>query len=295
MIFGASGRGGGAMARLFFTVTVAGLCLAVSWAGAQPQTEKAKPAEANPPVFTLGTLITGTYREIQRYAESAMGIGVIRSAVESAVLFLESLLGQENVYTMSMQNLEKAIHPPVFTLGTLITGTYLCASVLIRKQNKSPPFRQQFLEMVIRFLAEGAASGLNVIAVYLTEILRVTGFNVAVTLPLFTPEGVTAIAQWGLLALFGYWVLTMLLHLVICVVKRVLWVVKTVLVLWLFGLIVTDKNATADTTAVRLWGLVLGCVLLNLLKSDSEKICSVDNRLRNLEGRLKAVEKRKGE
>ncbi|TNM98756.1 hypothetical protein fugu_013320 [Takifugu bimaculatus] len=254
MIFGASGRGGGAMARLFFTVTVAGLCLAVSWAGAQPQTEKAKPAEANPPVFTLGTLITGTYREIQRYAESAMGIGVIRSAVESAVLFLESLLGQENVYTMAM-----------------------------------------FLEMVIRFLAEGAASGLNVIAVYLTEILRVTGFNVAVTLPLFTPEGVTAIAQWGLLALFGYWVLTMLLHLVICVVKRVLWVVKTVLVLWLFGLIVTDKNATADTTAVRLWGLVLGCVLLNLLKSDSEKTCSVDNRLRNLEGRLKAVEKRKGE
>ncbi|XP_003970428.2 transmembrane protein 109-like isoform X2 [Takifugu rubripes] len=234
MIFGASGRGGGAMARLFFTVTVAGLCLAVSWAGAQPQTEKAKPAEANPPVFTLGTLITGTYREIQRYAESAMGIGVIRSAVE-------------------------------------------------------------FLEMVIRFLAEGAASGLNVIAVYLTEILRVTGFNVAVTLPLFTPEGVTAIAQWGLLALFGYWVLTMLLHLVICVVKRVFWVVKTVLVLWLFGLIVTDKNANADTTAVRLWGLVLGCVLLNLLKSDSEKTCSMDNRLRNLEGRLKAVEKRKGE
>lgn len=82
MIFGASGRGGGAMARLFFAVTVAGLCLAVSWAGAQPQTEKAKPAEANPPVFTLGTLITGSYREIQRYAESAMGIGVIRSAVE---------------------------------------------------------------------------------------------------------------------------------------------------------------------------------------------------------------------
>lgn len=115
------------------------------------------------------------------------------------------------------------------------------------------------------------------------------------TLPLFTPEGVTAIAQWGLLALFGYWVLTILLHLLICVLKRVFWVVKTVLALWLFGLIVTDKNATADTTAVRLWGLVLGCVLLNLLKSDSEKPCSMDNRMRNLEGRLKAMEKRKGD
>lgn len=103
----------------------------------------------------------------------------------------------------------------------------------------------------------------------------------------------TAIAQWGLLALFGYWVLTILLHLLIWVVKPVFWLVKTVLALWLFGLIVTDKNATADTTAVRLWGLVLGCVLLNLLKVDSEKSCSVDIQLRNLEGRLKAVEKRK--
>lgn len=35
----------------------------------------------------------------------------------------------------------------------------------------------QFFETVIRFLAEGAASGLNVIAVYVTEILRVTGFD----------------------------------------------------------------------------------------------------------------------
>lgn len=70
--------------------------------------------------------------------------------------------------------------------------------------------------------------------------------------------------------------------------------VKTVLALWLFGLIVTDKTATADTTAVRLGGLVLGCVLLTLLTC-SEKTCSVDNRLSSLEGRLKAVEKRKGE
>lgn len=70
------------MARLFFTVAVVVLSLAVSWAGTPAETEKAKSAEGNPPVFTLGTLLTGTYREIQRYAESAMGIGVIRSAVE---------------------------------------------------------------------------------------------------------------------------------------------------------------------------------------------------------------------
>lgn len=71
--------------------------------------------------------------------------------------------------------------------------------------------------------------------------------------------------------------------------------VKTVLALWLFGLIVTDKTATADTTAVRVGGLVLACVLLTLLTSSSEKTSAVDHRLSSLENRLKAVEKRKGE
>ncbi|XP_044061319.1 transmembrane protein 109-like isoform X1 [Siniperca chuatsi] len=243
-----SGRGGCAMARFFLTACV----LAVGWAGAEDQ--QAKPTGESPPAVTLRTLITGTCQEIQRYAESVLGSGVMRSAAESAVLFLESLLGQENVYTVAM-----------------------------------------FLEMVIRFLAEGAASGLNVIAVYVTEILRVTGFDVAQTLPRFTPEGVAAIAQWGLVALIGYWVLTIVLRLLIGAVRRMFWVMKTVLALWLFGLIVIDKNATTDTTAVRLAGLVLGCVLLTLLTSGSEKTFAVEHRLSCLEGRLKAVEKRKGE
>lgn len=71
------------MDRFVFAVTVVvALCSVVSCAGPQPETGKAKPAEGNPAVFTLGTLITGTYGEIQRYAESLMGVGVIRSAVE---------------------------------------------------------------------------------------------------------------------------------------------------------------------------------------------------------------------
>lgn len=230
MTFCASGRGRGgcATARFFLTAYL----LALAWA--RDEAEQAKPSEESPPTVTLNTLIRGTCQEIQRYAESVVGSGVIRSAAE-------------------------------------------------------------FFEMVIRFLAEGAASGLNVIAVYVTEILRVTGFDATLTLPRFTPEGVAAIAQWGLVALIGYWVLTILLRLLIGVMRRVFWVVKTVLALWLFGLIVTDKNATADITAVRLGGLVLGCSLLNLLSSCSEKTCTVDHRLSSLEGRVKAVEKRKGE
>ncbi|XP_063731864.1 voltage-gated monoatomic cation channel TMEM109 isoform X1 [Eleginops maclovinus] len=252
MTFGASGagRGGWSTARVFLLTTTYVLVLALGSAGA----EQAKPSGESPPAVTLGTLISGTCQEVQWYAESVVGSGVIRSTAESAVLFLESMLGQEHVYTVAM-----------------------------------------FFQMVIRFLAEGAASGLNVIAVYVAEILRVTGFDVALTLPLFTPEGVAAIAQWGLVALIGYWVLTIVLRVLICLVKRVFWVVKTVLALWLFGLIVTEKTATADTTAVRVGGLVLGCVLLTLLTSCSEKTCTVEQRLSTLEGRVKVVEKRKGE
>ncbi|XP_015251894.1 PREDICTED: uncharacterized protein LOC107098635 isoform X1 [Cyprinodon variegatus] len=234
------------MARLWFSVSLLAIAVSLCRAGgAQAQAE-------SPPVVTLRTVITGTCQEIQRYAESLVGAGVIRSASESAVLYLESMLGQENVQTLAM-----------------------------------------FLQMGIRFLAEGAASGLNVIAVYVSEILRVTGFDVVQTLPRFTPEGVTAVAQWGLVGLIAYWILTILLRLLIGVFKQLFWVVKTVLALWLFGLIVTDKHASAETTAIRVGVLVLVVALLTLFTSSSEKASNLEGRVNKLENRLRAVERRK--
>ncbi|XP_007548326.1 uncharacterized protein LOC103135500 isoform X2 [Poecilia formosa] len=215
------------MARVWLSVAALVLGVSLCWAGGQ-QTK----AES-PPVVTLRTVISGTCQEIQRYAESLVGAGVIRSAAE-------------------------------------------------------------FLSTAIRFLAEGAASGLNVIAVYVTEILRVTGFDVA-TLPRFTPEGVTAVAQWGLVGLIAYWILTILLRLLVGVFKQLFWVVKTVLALWLFGLIVTDKHASAETTAIRVGVLVLVVALLTLFTSSSEKTSGLESRINKLEGRLRAVERRKEE
>ncbi|XP_040031174.2 uncharacterized protein LOC120818288 isoform X1 [Gasterosteus aculeatus] len=245
-------RGGCGAAR-FLLAALAAALLASGWAAGESEWAD-KPAGGGPPTVTLGTLLSGTCQQVQRYAESLVGSGVLRAAAERAVLFLDSLLGQENVSKVAM-----------------------------------------FFEMVIRVLAEGAASGLNVIAVYVTEILRVTGFDVALSSPFFTPEGVAAIAQWGLVALIGYWVLTVVLRLLIAVVRRVFWVVKTVLALWLFGLIATEKQVAAEVTAVRLGGLVLACVVLTLLTSRSEKACAVKHRLSALEDRVRAVEKRKVE
>ncbi|KAM4586138.1 uncharacterized protein V3H82_005085 isoform 2-T2 [Fundulus diaphanus] len=185
--------------------------------------------------------------------------------------------------------------PAVVTLRTVITGT--CQEIQRHAESLvgAGVLRSaaEFVQMAIRSLAEGAASGLNVIAVYVTEILRVTGFDVALTLPRFTPEGVTAVAQWGLVGLLAYWVLTILLQLLFGVFKQLFWVVKTVLGLWLFGLIVTDKHASAETTAIRVGILVLVIALLTMFTSSSEKSSNLESRLNKLEGRLKAVERRK--
>lgn len=83
MTFRASGcgRGGGcAMARLFLAISVLALGSAVGLAGAEA--EQAKPTDGSAPAVTLRTLITGTCQEVQRYAESVVGSGVIRSAAE---------------------------------------------------------------------------------------------------------------------------------------------------------------------------------------------------------------------
>ncbi|XP_051937285.1 uncharacterized protein LOC127610853 isoform X1 [Hippocampus zosterae] len=228
------------------------LALAVLHAGAEHAEQKSRVGKESQPTVTLRGVLRGTGQELHRYAESVVGIDGIRSATESALLFLETLLGQENVYSVAM-----------------------------------------FLRMVFRFLAEGVANGLNVIAAYVTEILRVIGFD-ALTLPRFTPEGVTTVAQWGVLAVIGYWVMTILLRFAIDALRHVFWLVKMAVVLWLFAMIVSDSSASADTTAVRLGGLVLGYILLSLLTSGSNKTGALEHRLKSLEGRVKAVEKRKG-
>ncbi|XP_041750727.1 uncharacterized protein LOC121579856 isoform X2 [Coregonus clupeaformis] len=153
----------------------------------------------------------------------------------------------------------------------------------------------EFFEMLSRFLAEGAASGLNIIVVYVTDILRVTGVDVHLPFPHFTAEGVASVGQWALLALIGYWVLSIVLRLLVGVVRRVFWMLKMGTALWLFGLIVSDAKAGSDTTAVRLASLVLGCALLGLAGSGSEKTVQVEDRMSILEGRVKVVERRKGE
>lgn len=181
---------------------------------------------------------------------------------------------------------------PSVNLRSLITGTCEDVRQYVESIVGTTVIKStvECIEMLIRFLAEGAASGLNVIAVYVTEILRVTGVDVKLPFPHFTPEGVASVAQWGLLALIGYWLVTMTLRLLVSTVRRLFWVLKTVAALWMFGLIVADMSAEADVTAVRLGCLVLAYAVLGLVGPAAEKTESLEGRLSSLEGRLSAVE-----
>jgi len=70
------------MARVLITACLLALGVAVGWAGVEAEAGGQQAKAESPPVVTLLTLITGTCQEIQRYAESVLGAGVIRSAAE---------------------------------------------------------------------------------------------------------------------------------------------------------------------------------------------------------------------
>uniref|UniRef100_A0A8C1YC89 Si:dkey-74k8.3 n=1 Tax=Cyprinus carpio TaxID=7962 RepID=A0A8C1YC89_CYPCA len=152
----------------------------------------------------------------------------------------------------------------------------------------------EFVEMLLKFVAEGAASGLNVIAVYVSEILRATGVNETVSVPHFTAEGVSAVTKWALLALISYWLLSLLLRVTVMLVRRVFWLIKAVVVLWLFVRIIGDPTASNQVTTMRLTLLVLICAVFGVATSSGGGTGgSLESRMSRLEGQVRGLEKKK--
>ncbi|XP_067238983.1 uncharacterized protein si:dkey-74k8.3 isoform X1 [Chanodichthys erythropterus] len=206
--------------------------------------------EFNPGSYDFGSVILEPLDGLRRYAESIVGTHVIEICVENAVLYLDSVFGPENIYSVAM-----------------------------------------FVEMLLKFVAEGAASGLNVIAVYVSEILRATGVNETISIPHFTAEGVSAVTKWALLALISYWLLFFLLRVTVGLVRRVFWLLKAVVMLWLFVRIVSDPVASTEITTMRLILLVLICAVFGVATSYGGG--GLESRISKLEGQVKGMEKKK--
>lgn len=91
MIFRASGcgRGGGAVApSLLLAICALALSLAPIWAEGEPN-----PAEPPQQTVTLRTLVVGGCQEAQRYAESLLGSGAVRSVAEVGRPLLPAAFG----------------------------------------------------------------------------------------------------------------------------------------------------------------------------------------------------------
>lgn len=110
-----------------------------------------------------------------------------------------------------------------------------------------------------------------------------------------TPEGLIFVTQWFLVALIGYWLLSLTFHLIASTLRRALWLFKVSMALACFGLILSDRSVDSETRAIRLAVLVLVCVLLGVGTSRgssvADKTAHLEEQVRILERRLREMEK----
>lgn len=117
-------------------------------------------------------------------------------------------------------------------------------------------------------------------------------FIETISIPHFTTEGVFDVIKWALLALIGYWILSVVLRVTVTLVRRVFWLLKVILVLWLFVRIVSDPSASTELIAMRLTLLVLICAVFGIVTSSvGGNGDGLEKRVRSLEGQFKMMEK----
>lgn len=148
---------------------------------------------------------------------------------------------------------------------------------------------------VVAVVAGGLASCLNILQKNLSHLLEAAGLTVNLPVQSVTTEGVIFVAQWLILALIGYWLLSLALRLVASTLRRALWLLKLGVALGCFGLILSDGSATSETTAVRLAVLVFVCVILGVGRGRGsvveDKAAHLEEQVRILERRLREMER----
>ncbi|XP_054461021.1 transmembrane protein 109 [Anoplopoma fimbria] len=156
---------------------------------------------------------------------------------------------------------------------------------------------QKAFSQVLSAVAGSLSAGLNVLLQYVSHLLQAAGFQVGFPLSPVTPEGLVFVVQWVLVALIGYWLISLVFRLVASTLRRALWLLKVAVALLCFGLILNDRSVGSDTIAVRLAVLVSVCVLLGVgtLRSSSaaDTTAHLEEQVKLLETRLREMERRR--
>lgn len=110
-----------------------------------------------------------------------------------------------------------------------------------------------------------------------------------------TPEGLIFVIQWILVALIGYWLISLAFQFVAATLRRTLWLLKVGLALACFAVILSDHSVGTETVAIRLAVLVCVCVLLGVGSSRgsnaNEKTARLEEQVKILERRLREMER----
>uniref|UniRef100_A0A8C2ACK0 Si:dkey-9i23.15 n=1 Tax=Cyprinus carpio TaxID=7962 RepID=A0A8C2ACK0_CYPCA len=152
----------------------------------------------------------------------------------------------------------------------------------------------QFLQRGVKWLSDAIASAHDMVIRYITEILESAGIDAKLPFQKVTPEGVVFVTQWALLVVVAYWIIAFILRLVVGAVRQALWLLKVTFAMGVFGLILSDTGASAETTAIRLAGLACVCVLIGIGTS-AKQDTHLEDKIKILERRLREKEKSKME
>ncbi|XP_056136187.1 transmembrane protein 109 [Lampris incognitus] len=177
------------------------------------------------------------------------------------------------------------------SLGTVLLGLAEEGGSYLGKlaEERAVVSVRKAFSQALSVLARGMASGLDVLFQYLTHFLQAAGINATLPVDRVTPEGVLFVVQWLFLALIGYLLISLCLRLLVSTLRRALWLLKLGLAVVAFGLILSNPDASTETTAVCLAVLVFMCVLLGVGPSWGN---AADNRTSHLEGQVKTLERR---
>ncbi|XP_017318630.1 transmembrane protein 109 [Ictalurus punctatus] len=210
------------------------------------------------------------------------------------MVFILSTLTRESVCTVSetASSMWQSAQSAVKSLGD-DAHSYLVS--LLGKQ--SVDTLQKTIGDAIKVTSQATANALNVVAAYITDFLGDAGIDAKLPVKRFTPEGVVFVAYWALLAVLGYWLLSLAVCLLTGVVRRTLFLLKVAFAIATFGLIVSDGGASAETTAMRLAALVFACVLLGVGPSTfrGDANARLEQKVKVLETRMREMERKRKE
>ncbi|KAG5286481.1 hypothetical protein AALO_G00015310 [Alosa alosa] len=225
-----------------------------------------------------------------RMARISCGWILLYLVLVASISFCSSSSAQEDGKKTETQGVLRTFREVLSDLSVDARG-YLVSFVGERAVDTS----LQSIRSAVKSLSEGTASCLNIVFQYITELLSATGTKVQLPFNKVTPDGVLLVSQWALLAVIGYWMVSLLLRLVAGLVRRVLWLLKLGGALVLFGLILSDTDASMETTALRLGGLVIACVLLGVgpRSGAQDHTSHLEEQVRRLEKRLREMESRR--